>query len=87
GHTAKNTAGVHRIQKCAVQSQDEGISIELDIEVVYGLPIHLIMKEIQENVMIEVGYATDLNILAVDVTARKVIVLKEREKLTRINLK
>ena len=87
GHTAKNTAGVHRIQKCAVQSQDEGISIELDIEVVYGLPIHLIMKEIQENVMIEVGYATDLNILAVDVTARKVIVLKERENLTRINLK
>ena len=37
--------------------------------------------------MIEVGYATDLNILAVDVTARKVIVLKERENLTRINLK
>lgn len=76
-HSAKLVPGVNRVQKCVIQSQENGISIDLDIEVIYGLPIHLIMREVQEKVLVEVGYATDLIILAVNVSTKKIIIIKD----------
>jgi uncharacterized alkaline shock family protein YloU len=76
-HCTMNIPGVHRVQRCDILSQLQGISIELDITVVYGWKIHEIMQKIQERVGEEVGFITGLNILAVNVTARKVIVLKD----------
>ncbi len=76
-YSAKLVPGVNRVQNCVIQSQENGISIDLDIEVVYGLSIHLIMKEVQEKVLVEVGYATDLNILAVNVSTRRIVIIKD----------
>lgn len=78
-YSGKLVPGVNRIQKCVIQSKENGITIDLDIEVIYGLPIHLIMQEVQEKVLVEVGYATDLNILAVNVSTKKIVILKDEE--------
>ncbi|NLC45297.1 MAG: Asp23/Gls24 family envelope stress response protein [Clostridiales bacterium] len=75
-YSANLVPGVSRVQKCVIQSQENGISIDLDIEVFYGIPIHQIMKEVQEKVLVEVGYATDMNIIAVNVLTRKIVILR-----------
>ncbi|NLU36563.1 MAG: Asp23/Gls24 family envelope stress response protein [Clostridiales bacterium] len=78
-YCAQNISGVYKVQNCQVYSREEGITIEMDVTVIYGYPIHRILREVQEQVAEEVGYATSLNILAVNVTARRVMLLKDEQ--------
>ena len=61
---------VHKVQKCEIYSQDEGITINIDITVIYGYQIHKLLKQIQEKVADDVGYATGLNIIAINASAK-----------------
>ncbi len=76
-YCAQNISGVHKVQKCEIHSQEEGITISLDITAVYGYQIHKLLEKIQEKIADDVGYATSLNILAVNVAVKRIIVLKD----------
>jgi len=78
-YCAQNISGVHKVQKCEIYSQDEGITINIDITVIYGYQIHKLLKQIQEKVADDVGYATGLNIIAINASAKRVIILKDTQ--------
>ncbi|HHY83111.1 MAG TPA: Asp23/Gls24 family envelope stress response protein [Clostridiales bacterium] len=75
-YCAQSLPGVNKVQRCEINSRVDGITIEIDITVVYGYKIHQIMVQIQEKVQEEVGYITGLNILSVNVTTKRVVLLK-----------
>lgn len=76
-YCAQNISGVYKVQRCETYTQEDGISIDLDMTVVYGYQIHRILEQIQEQVGNEVGYITGLNILAVNVAAKRVVIPKD----------
>lgn len=78
-YCAQNISGVHKVQKCEIYSQVEGITINIDITVIYGYQIHKLLKQIQEKVADDVGYATGLNIIAINASAKRVIILKDTQ--------
>lgn len=76
-YCAQNVTGVYRVQNCEIHSQEDGISINLDMTVFYGYPIHKVLEQIQEQVGNEVGYITGLNVLAVNTSAKRLVVPKD----------
>ncbi len=78
-YCAQDIPGVHKVQKCKIHSQEDGISIDLDITVVYGYQIHIVLEQIQKRVADDVGYATGLNILTVNAAAKRVVLPKNTQ--------
>ena len=78
-YCAQNVTGVYKVYNCHTYSREDGITVEMDITVVYGYQIHKILEEIQRVVADEIAYATSLNILAVNVTAKKIVIIKDEE--------
>ena len=64
---------VSRVQRCSVHIRDEGITLELDLELIFGEPLHWIMQQVQGKIVDGVGYTTGLNILAVNVSAKRLV--------------
>lgn len=73
---AQSLPEVSKILRCEISSRVDGISIDIEIAVIYGCKIHKVMEQIQEKVQEEVGYMTGLNILSVNVTAKRLVLLK-----------
>jgi len=77
---AQNVEGVCRVQRCEISSQVDGICIHIIISVYYGFPIHRTLVQIQRCVRESITYMTGLNVLDINVEARKLITPKETEK-------
>jgi uncharacterized alkaline shock family protein YloU len=65
--------GVCKISRFRVDTHPEGIHIEMDLTIVYGFVVKPLLLEVQKKVCEEVENLTALNILAVDVTAKNMI--------------
>ena len=73
-HIISNIEGVSRISRFRAENNPDGINIEIDLILVYGYVIRPLLKEVQKKVKEEVERLTDLNIKALDVTAKSLVV-------------
>lgn len=76
-YTAKTIKGVSGVSKVWVNTEADGVTIDLDVSLVYGAPLFRVLEEIQERVMKEIEFATALNVESVDVTAKKLTLSDE----------
>jgi uncharacterized alkaline shock family protein YloU len=72
--------GAHKISRFRVDTHPEGIYVEMDLTVVYGMVIKPLLLEVQTKVCEEVENLTALNILGVNVTAKNMILPSQAEK-------
>ncbi|MTI46756.1 MAG: Asp23/Gls24 family envelope stress response protein [Firmicutes bacterium] len=72
-HATTKVTEITRISNVYVKNQENGIRIQLDIEVIYGKSIIMIAQKAQRQIITEVESMTALNILAVDIFVKKMI--------------
>ncbi len=72
-HAARNIVEISRISNIYIKNYEEGITINLDVEVFYGIRIIPIIQKLQKIIISEVEHMTALNILSVDVFVKKII--------------
>ncbi len=68
--------GVNKISRFRAENHDEGITMELELVLVYGHNIRKLIHEIQRRVSAEVEGLTALNIKQVNVTVKSLVVDK-----------
>mgnify|MGYP000885091203 FL=1 len=70
--------GVNRISRFRVENSPEGISIEMDLILIYGYSIRTLLYEVQKKVKVEVERLTSLNIKELNVIAKSLVVENKR---------
>ena len=73
-HIMYNINGVNRISRFKVENGNDGITIELDLILFYGYPIKPLFKMIQIKVKEEIEKMTALNIKALNITAKGLVI-------------
>ncbi|HZJ82982.1 MAG TPA: Asp23/Gls24 family envelope stress response protein [Clostridia bacterium] len=72
-YNANLVEGVYKVAKTTMLSHDEGVVIDIEITVIYGYKIHLIMEEIQENILLDIIDLTGINVLQVNVITKGIV--------------
>ncbi len=78
-YVASSIEGVHRISRFRAENHPDGIYIEMDLVLIYGYTIKPLLRSIQEKVSEEVERLTALNIKALNLLAKSLVV--EQKKL------
>ncbi|MCX7842996.1 MAG: Asp23/Gls24 family envelope stress response protein [Clostridia bacterium] len=73
-YVTSNIEGVHRISRFRAENHPDGIYIEMDLVLVYGYVIRPLLRHIQERVCEEVERLTALNIKALNLLAKSLVV-------------
>lgn len=73
-YNAQKVEGVVRVLNITLASRDDGLIIYIDVAVRYGYKIHLVLEEIQSVVAKDIDILTGINVIAVNVTARSLVV-------------
>lgn len=71
---ARQVPGIHRIYGIELYNYPTGIVLHLDIAVVYGDPIQDLCKGLQHRIKNEIEEMTSLNLLAVQVFVKNIII-------------
>lgn len=71
---AEMVEGVGRIGKVVVESRREGVSVEMEIILRYGVPLWEPLKQAQIAVAHQIEHMTALNVLEVNIEARRLMV-------------
>lgn len=71
-HLVSQVEGVARVGKVDIKSQPDGVRLELEVNVFYGHNIPLLLGEIQRQVKHKLEFLSGLNLVSVQVTARKI---------------
>jgi len=71
-HMAAQVAGVSRIGKVEVASEPDGVKVSIDVHIYYGENIPAVLREVQRKVKENIEFFTSLNLLSVEVTARRI---------------
>jgi uncharacterized alkaline shock family protein YloU len=66
--------GVGRVGKVLVESRIEGVQIEMEIIMRYGFPVWDVLKQAQDSVFLQVEHMTALNVLEVNLEAKRLMV-------------
>ncbi|HHV97024.1 MAG TPA: Asp23/Gls24 family envelope stress response protein [Clostridiaceae bacterium] len=75
--TVMNIKGVNRITRFKVENGSDGITIDIDLILIYGYNIKALLETIQQKVKYEVERMTALNIKALNLTAKGLVVQEE----------
>ncbi len=78
-HASKKSDTVHKIMRTAISSEEGGIVIDIDLSIYYGHIIDEALEMVQDFVKEDTSYMTGLNVLAVNVTAKR-LVLKNKDQ-------
>lgn len=73
-HAALSVAGVVRISRSTLATDDNGVTIRLECTMAAGVNIPDVLREAQRAVKEQIEHHTALNVLAVDVLARRLVV-------------
>jgi uncharacterized alkaline shock family protein YloU len=73
-YNAQKVEGVARVLNTSLTSRDDGLIIYIDLAVKYGYRIHVVLEEVQSAVAKDVDRLTGINVIAVNVTARNLVV-------------
>lgn len=70
--------GISKISRFKVENGSEGITINIDLVLFYGHPIKPLLETIQKNVKTEIEKMTALNIIALNITAKGLVIKGNR---------
>ena len=73
-HAAGAVRGVARVSKTLLTSGEDGVALRLELSVSGGARIPHVLRAVQREVAVQVEHHTALNVLAVDVLARRLVV-------------
>ncbi|SCG81983.1 hypothetical protein DW1_0363 [Proteiniborus sp. DW1] len=73
-HVASKVIGISKVYGVQIKSLEQGIIISFNVEFMYGNPIMPLITLMQKQIIYEVENMTSLNILAVDVTVKKIVI-------------
>lgn len=73
-HVISGIEGINRISRFRAENSPDGIYIELDLILIYGVIIRPLLQEVQKQVKNEVERLTSLNIKTLRVTAKSLVV-------------
>lgn len=73
-HMVNNISGVSKISRFRAENRTDGIFMDMDLVLIYGFPIKPLIREIQTRVKNEVERLTALNIGALNVTVKSLVV-------------
>jgi len=73
-HVISNIEGVSRISRFRAENNPDGTYIELDLVLIFGYIIRPLLQEVQQKVKEEVERLTNLNIKALNVTAKSLVI-------------
>lgn len=73
-HVTSNIEGVGRISRFRAENHPDGIYIEMDLVLIYGYMIKPLLRQIQDKVSEEVERLTALNIKAMNLVAKSLVV-------------
>lgn len=73
-HAAGTVRGVARVSKTLLTSGEEGVALRLELSMSGGARIPEVLRAVQREVAAQVEHHTALNVLAVDVLARRLVV-------------
>ena len=73
-YSAANVEGIHRALKVDVVSENDGIRINMDVSIIYGRKIDIMLEEVQRFVARDIDTMTGMNVLAVSVAAKSMVV-------------
>lgn len=82
-HSARQIKGVSGVGRISVDTHADGVTVDMDVSLVYGVPLYEVLEEVQKRVTEEIEYATALNVQAVNVTARRLIFDDEGNPMSR----
>ncbi|MCT4619732.1 MAG: Asp23/Gls24 family envelope stress response protein [Marinisporobacter sp.] len=74
-YTAYEIDGIYKVSGVDVRNYSNGVSIYVEIIATYGNAVHELSRRAQEKIMKEVEHMTALNILAVNIYIKKIIVI------------
>lgn len=80
-HVTVGIEGVHKISRFRAENDPDGIYVEMDLVLVYGYIIKPLLHEIQEKVSEEVERLTALNIKALNVVAKSLVVEQKKAEV------
>ncbi|HLS88988.1 MAG TPA: hypothetical protein VK008_05120 [Sphingobacteriaceae bacterium] len=73
-YAAKTIPGIEGVVRTRVTNLDEGVRVQMDVSIVYGTPIVPMLQRAQAKVAADLEHMTALNILSVDITAKRLVV-------------
>lgn len=73
-HVVSGIEGVNRISRFRAENSPDGISIEMDLVLIFGYPIRPLLYEVQKKAKAEVERLTALNIKALNIIAKSLVV-------------
>jgi uncharacterized alkaline shock family protein YloU len=72
--SAEMIDGVGKVGKVVVESRREGVLVEMEIALRYGFPVWDVLQQAQQAVATQVEHMTALNVLEINLDARRLIV-------------
>lgn len=73
-YAANKIIGIYKIDHVDITNTQEGLTIELEVKIVYGNPIRALMERLQEQVKYEVEEMTSFNIISVNVDVKSLVI-------------
>ncbi|TCO76414.1 Asp23/Gls24 family envelope stress response protein [Marinisporobacter balticus] len=73
-HAVKQIKGIDKVLRVNVRNYPDGIVMHIEFTILYGKPIHKLVRNAQEKIKQEVEDMTALNIVAINVVIKKIIV-------------
>ena len=70
-YEAKQVEGVAGVMRSILESQNEGVAIDLDLVLRYGVKIFPVLATVQQRVRDAVEFSTSLNVVSINVAARR----------------
>ncbi|MCT4605094.1 MAG: Asp23/Gls24 family envelope stress response protein [Marinisporobacter sp.] len=74
-YSARQIDGIHKVSRVDIRNYSNGISIYVEIIAIHGNAVHKLSEKVQGKIMKEVEDMTALNILAVNIFVKKIIVI------------
>ena len=71
------TEGLARLSKIDVDEYEDGIKIKLNVDIKFGNNIPKVTKELQTIIARELDYMTGINILAIDIFVKGIVMEKK----------
>ncbi|TYP52443.1 Asp23/Gls24 family envelope stress response protein [Thermosediminibacter litoriperuensis] len=77
-YSARSVGGVGPGGRAIIENHGTGVAIVLELSVEYGVPLVPLLEKVQAEVAKQVEHMTALNVLRVDVTAKRLYFKKEK---------
>jgi uncharacterized alkaline shock family protein YloU/adenylate kinase family enzyme len=76
-HIASGVDGIYRVGRINIITNPNGLIIELDVYIVYGLVIPILLKNVQRDITTKLEFMTGQNILGVNIYVKGLWVKKD----------